>query len=98
MSTQNISRARGWRHGLCGVLGALALAALAASCGGDTGGGPCSGTGCSCAATGDCVCNGGPDCKANCGAEGCVLNCTAGAKCNATSTGPVKIVCDDTSD
>src|SRR5690349_11300807 len=72
---------------------------LATGCGSDGGGTEaptCTGDGCTCSGF-DCECVAGGDCKTDCGAASCSLDCRTGAKCNGSSEGALALECKDTS-
>jgi hypothetical protein len=87
------------RGSIAGALlfGLLVFSQLA--CGDDDGDdtpGPaatCSGEGCTCDASNECICTNGGDCKTTC--EQCSLTCEASTKCNAEASGAVVIECND---
>jgi hypothetical protein len=79
------------------IIAVFTFAIAATACGGDGGAPTCTGTGCMCTDSA-CTCAAGTDCKTECGADACSLNCTQAAKCNGNSDDALSVTCSDSSE
>jgi len=78
------------------IIALFSFAIAVTACGGASSAPTCTGTGCTCTDSA-CTCAAGTDCKTECGADACSLNCTQAAKCNGNSDDALSVTCNDSS-